>query len=125
MRVIWAVRFWLLVIVACAVLMLTGCASIITKDCMRNDSGTWVCVERQPPTEYQHFNDIRAKAKSWPEGTKVRFTLNDGSRVYGTLLRYEGATDYIWYQPQDTGNNWFRQDAFDVHEIMCLDMFEI
>lgn len=128
---IWIVRAWLLVLTVCGALtlmaLLSGCASIQTSDCIRNEKGTWTCADKPQvqewKTNYQHFNDIRAMAKSCPKGTSVRFTLNDGSRVYGELLRYEGATDYIWYQPRDTGRNWFAQDAFDVHEILRLDVF--
>lgn len=74
------------------------------------------------PTNYQHFNDIRELAKHTRSGTHVAFTLNDGTQVFGTLLKYESYNDYIWYQPQGTGHNWFKQDAFDVHEIFRLDV---
>lgn len=74
------------------------------------------------PTNYQHFEEIRSLAKGTPAWTRVKFTLNNGDVVFGQLLRYEKYTDYIWYQPQNTGRNWFKQDAFDVHELLSLEI---
>lgn len=75
------------------------------------------------PTSYQHFNDIRSLAKGTPKGKHVRFVLNDGRQVFGTMLKYEAYTDYIWYQPQGT-RTWWAQDAFDVHELAMLQVVE-
>ena len=74
------------------------------------------------PTNYQHFNDIRESVYDLPKWTHLRFTLNNGDVVFGEYLGYEKYNDYIWYQPQGTGRNWFKQDAFDVHEIFRIDI---
>jgi len=74
------------------------------------------------PTNYQQFNDIRSTVCDLPKWTHVCFTLNSGELVFGEFLKYEKYTDYIWYQPQGTGHNWFKQDAFDVHEIFRIDI---
>lgn len=87
---------------------------LLTSGCVHADG--W-------PTNYQHFKEIRGRAKGCHRGDHLRFTLNDGSHVFGELLRYEGATDYIWYQPQNT-TSWWAQDAFDIHEIFSLEIVE-
>lgn len=74
------------------------------------------------PTNYQHFNEIRTMTQELSKGTHIMFTLNDGTLVFGTFLKYEKYTDYVWYQPQGTGNNWFKQDAFDIHELFRIDI---
>ncbi len=76
------------------------------------------------PTNYQHFSDIRYFAKNTPKWTEVCITLNSGEKVFGQLLKYEPFNDHIWYQPQGTGHNWFKQDAFDVHEISAIEIVE-
>lgn len=76
------------------------------------------------PTNYQHFTAIRELAQSTPAWTHVMFTLTDGTQVFGQLLKYEKYTDYIWYQPNGTGRNWFKQDAFDVHELLRIDVMQ-
>ncbi len=75
------------------------------------------------PTTYQHFQQIREFAQTHKHAT-VRFTLTNGDMVTGDILRYEKGMDYIWYQPKGTGHNWFKQDAFDVHEILSVEMAE-
>ncbi len=75
------------------------------------------------PTDYQHFTEIRELAKGTPKGTHIRVVLNTGDVVFGTLLKYESFDDSIWYQPQGT-LSWFKQDAFDVHEISTLQVVE-
>ena len=74
------------------------------------------------PTNYQHFTNIRDTAKGLTKGTHICFTLNNGDMVFGEFLKYEAYTDYIWYQPQNTGHNWFKQDAFEVHELFRIDV---
>lgn len=74
------------------------------------------------PTNYQQFNNIRATVRGLPKWTHICFTLNSGELVFGEFLKYESYTDYIWYQPQNTGHNWFKQDAFEVHEIFRVDV---
>lgn len=52
MNIIWAVRAWIVIVVACAALtffmLLTGCASWQTSDCARNKNGMWVCTDKEP-----------------------------------------------------------------------------
>lgn len=105
MAVKWQVRILLAVIVSSFLII-----------------GTRQWARAEWPTNYQHFNAIRDIGKYTPKGTPVMFTLNDGTQVFGTLLKYEKYTDYIWYQPQGTGHNWFKQDAFDVREIFRIDV---
>lgn len=102
MNITRVVRFLLLVIATCAVLLISKQA--------RSDG--W-------PTNYQHFKVIRELAQTLPRGTHVMFTLTNGDLVFGELLKYEKYTDYIWYQPQNTSTIW-AQDAFDVHELLSI-----
>lgn len=94
------------------------CAALLVVNMAAAHAATW-------PTHYQHFTEIRRIAKETPEGTAVRFTLNNGDVVFGHLLKYEAYTDYVWYQPRGTGRNIFAQDAFAIHELMALDVLSI